>query len=166
MNSCLITGTFDPITLGHLDIIDRCTKIFDKVYVAILVNDAKTTMFNLSDRIKIAKASFTSYDNVEVLSFDGLCIDLAKALKVSTIVRGLRGVSDFDYEKNMAKVNEVTGDIPTMFMMSNVPHISSTVVRELIRNNGDYAKFLTKEQADIILEIRKNELRQYIEKMR
>ena len=91
---------------------------------------------------------------------------IAKALKVSTIVRGLRGVSDFDYEKNMAKVNEVTGDIPTMFMMSNVPHISSTVVRELIRNNGDYAKFLTKEQADIILEIRKNELRQYIEKMR
>ena len=96
-NICVFPGSFDPVTKGHINMIERASKLFDKVYVAILVNSSKTTMFDKGQRIKMLKASLKGMDNVSVDSFDGLLVDYAKKVKADTILRGVRNAADFEY---------------------------------------------------------------------
>lgn len=151
MTSCLFTGSFDPFTLGHLEIVKRARKTFDKVYVAVLKNDLKATMFSVDKRIALAKAATIGMSGVEVVSHDGLAVELAKSLGAKAIVRGLRNCTDLDYEREMAYINtNLDSSIETVFLLSDSPQISSTAVRELIKLNGNLENALTKKQIEIL----------------
>ena len=133
-------GSFDPITNGHLDIIDRCAKKFDKVIVSILNNTSKKTLFTVEERKELLEKCLGEYYNVEVDTFSGLLIDYAREKNVTTMVRGLRAVSDFEYEMQMALVNrKLYGEIETLFMVSSgdYAYLSSSIVREIAKFDGD-----------------------------
>ena len=133
-------GTFDPLTNGHLSIINRALKIFDKVTIAILVNPNKTPLFSLEERIEMLNKIFRNQDNVDVDSFNGLLIDYAVKKETNVIVRGLRALSDFEYEFQMALMNrKLNRDIQSVFLMTDYKwfYISSTIVKEAARYGGD-----------------------------
>lgn len=135
MKTCVIPGSFDPFTLGHLDVVERASKLFDKVYVAIMVNSDKNGTFSLAVRKKIAEVSCSELDNVTVITADGLLVDLCGALGASAIVKGIRGVSDFGYEEGMANINRRLSGIETVLLAARpeLSFISSTFVRELLK---------------------------------
>ncbi len=138
-------GSFDPITLGHLDIIARAAKKFDKVYVAILNNVNKNYIFDVYDRKKIIEDACKEIPNVEVVTFGGLLIELCKELDVYNILRGLRMISDYEAEVQMALANKSMNDeIETYFMVSSpiYSHVSSSLVKEIFHYNGDYKKLV------------------------
>lgn len=138
-------GSFDPITLGHLDIIARAAKKFDKVYVAILNNVNKNYIFDVNDRKKIIEDACKEIPNVEVVIFGGLLIELCKELEVYNILRGLRMISDYEAEVQMALANKSMNDeIETYFMVSSpiYSHVSSSLVKEIFHYNGDYKKLV------------------------
>ena len=146
--TAIYPGTFDPITNGHSDLVMRATKLFDRVIFAIASGTKKATLFSIEDRIMMAQAALSGLDNVEVLSFNGLVIDLAKQHKAQVIIRGLRAVSDFDYEFQMAGMNrQLYGNAETVFMTpaENLGFISSTLVREIASLGGDVSKFVHAE---------------------
>ncbi len=133
-------GTFDPLTNGHLSIINRALKIFDKVTIAILINPNKTPLFTLEERIDMLNEIFRNQENVEVDSFNGLLIDYAVKKETNVIVRGLRALSDFEYEFQMALMNrKLNRDIQSVFLMTDYKwfYISSTIVKEAARHGGD-----------------------------
>lgn len=149
-------GSFDPITNGHLDIIDRCAKKFDKVVVAILNNRSKNTLFTVEERKELLEKCLEGYDNIEIDTFSGLLIDYAKEKNITTMVRGLRAVSDFEYEMQMALVNrKLYEEIETLFMVSSgdYAYLSSSIVKEIAMFDGDVSclvpevveKFLTEK---------------------
>ncbi len=136
MKSCILPGSFDPFTLGHLDIVRRAAKIFDKVYVAVMVNSEKRGLFDFSQRKKIAEVSVSGIPGVEVLTADGLLVDLAAALGASAIIKGVRNGTDFDYEMMLATVNRfLAGRLETIWIPARADYsfISSAFVRELIK---------------------------------
>ena len=138
-------GSFDPITNGHLDIIDRAAKLFDKVYVAVIRNPEKKPAFDIESRIKMIKA--TVKGKVEVDSFDGLLIDYVEKMKAHAIIRGLRAVSDFDYEFQMALTNrKMDPDIETVFLMTDYKYsyLSSSFVKQIAGLGGDVSNFVPK----------------------
>lgn len=138
-------GSFDPITLGHLDIIRRASKKFDKVYVGILNNVNKNYIFDVNDRKKIIEDACKEIPNVEVVTFGGLLIELCKELEVYNILRGLRMISDYEAEVQMALANKSMNDeIETYFMVSSptYSHVSSSLVKEIFYYNGDYKKLV------------------------
>lgn len=138
-------GSFDPITLGHLDIIARAAKKFDKVYVAILNNVNKNYVFDVFDRKKIIEDACKEIPNVEVVIFGGLLIKLCKELNVYNILRGLRMISDYEAEVQMALTNKSMNDeVETYFMVSNpiYSHVSSSLVKEIFHYDGDYKKLV------------------------
>ncbi|WP_300409793.1 pantetheine-phosphate adenylyltransferase [Lagierella sp.] len=138
-------GSFDPITLGHLDIIGRATKKFDKVYVAILNNIRKNYLFDEEERKKIIEDACKNFRNVEVVIFDGLLVDLCDKLQVYNILRGLRMISDYEAEVQMALTNKsMNEEIETYFMVSSpsYSHVSSTLVKEIVHYNGDFKKLV------------------------
>lgn len=140
-------GSFDPVTYGHLDIIDRCSKKFDKVIVAVLKNNSKKGTFTVEERIELLKETTKKYPNVEIDSFSGLLTDYAKQRNCSTLIRGLRAISDFEYEMQMALVNrKMNDDLETLFMISRGEHVylSSSIVREIAYYNGDVSCFVPK----------------------
>ncbi|WP_077367375.1 pantetheine-phosphate adenylyltransferase [Anaerosalibacter sp. Marseille-P3206] len=140
-------GSFDPVTNGHLDIIKRCSNKFDKVIVAVLNNTSKNVLFTIEERIKMLEMTVKEYDNVEVDTFSGLLIDYAKEKNVTTMVRGLRAVSDFEYEMQMALANrKLFSDIETLFMVSNseYAYLSSSIVKEIASFNGDVSCLVPK----------------------
>ena len=133
-------GTFDPITNGHLDIITRGLRLFDEVLVAILKNPAKEPLFGVEERIAILRAAVGRIPNVRVESFDGLLVEYARARGAQVIVRGLRALSDFEYEYQMALMNQrLAPDINTVFMMPSeaYSYVSSRLVKEVVRLGGD-----------------------------
>ncbi len=133
-------GSFDPVTCGHLDIISRSCKIFDKVIIAVLNNAAKHPLFTVEERMAFLKRCTSDLPNCEVDYFDGLLMDYAKQKNASAVIRGLRAVSDFEYEFQMALLNKkLCPDIETMFMITNLNclYISSSVVKEICRYGGD-----------------------------
>lgn len=133
-------GTFDPLTNGHLSIIKRALKIFDKLVVAILTNPTKTPLFSLEERISMLNEIFRDEENVEVDTFNGLLIDYAVKKKSNVIVRGLRALSDFEYEFQLALMNrKLNRDIQSVFLMTDYKwfYISSTIVKEAARYGGD-----------------------------
>lgn len=141
----LFPGTFDPITIGHLNIMERAMHLFDGIHVGIGNNAGKTTLFPLEQRIDWIKEIFKGNSKIAVSAYEGLTVDYCKKIGAGYILRGLRNMSDFDYEKNIAQMNKIVShDIETVFLMCDPAFtpISSSVVRDLIRNGGDTGSFL------------------------
>ncbi len=137
--SAIYPGSFDPITNGHVDIIERGLKVFDRVVVAVLKNPKKHPLFTTKERVKMIQEIFASRKEVEVLAFDGLLVDFARAQGTTVVIRGLRAISDFEYEFQMALMNRsLAPDIETFFMMPSVHYsfLSSNVVREVAGLGG------------------------------
>jgi pantetheine-phosphate adenylyltransferase len=132
-------GSFDPLTNGHVDIIQRGSRLFDRIVVAVLINLEKAPLFTVPDRVAIARDVFSSYANVEVDTFDGLLVDYARSRQASVIVRGLRAISDFEYEMQMALMNRrLEPEVETVFMMPAEPYtyVSSRLVKEVVALGG------------------------------
>jgi pantetheine-phosphate adenylyltransferase len=138
----LYPGSFDPLTNGHVDIIQRGARLFDRIIVAILVNREKTPLFTAEERVEIAREVFARQSNVEIDTFDGLLVDYAQRRDASVIVRGLRAVSDFEYEMQMALMNRhLSPDLETVFMMPGeaYTYLSSRLVKEVFALGGSVA---------------------------
>lgn len=151
----LYPGSFDPVTYGHLDIIERGSKIVDKLIVGVLTNSAKSPLFSMEERVRMIKDLTKDMGNVEVASFDGLTVDYAKACGASIIVRGLRAVTDFEYELQIAQTNKVIAPgIDTIFLTTNLKYsyLSSSIVKEIASYGGDIHAFVP----DNVLENMKN----------
>ena len=148
MKKAIYPGSFDPITYGHLDIIQRSSKVFDEVVIGILNNSAKTSLFSIEERLEMTKMLTKQYDNVTVDSFDGLLVDYARSIDANIVIRGLRAVTDFEYEIQIAQTNKVEyPDLETMFMTTalNYSYLSSTIVREFASYGGDISRFVPEE---------------------
>ena len=144
MKRLFFPGSFDPITLGHLDIIKRASVISDELIIGIGENSDKKCLYTLEERINFISKSISSKSNVKIISYRGLTSDFCREKKVSAIVRGIRSTNDFEYEKNIAEINRKLSGIETLFFLSDPKYsfISSSIVRELIFNRGDYSLFV------------------------
>jgi len=149
MNIAVYPGTFDPFTNGHKDLVQRAaTNIFDKVYVCIAANSNKDTVFSLSERINLTKKALMNIDNVEVCGFDGLLVNFAQTLNAKVILRGLRVVSDFEYEFQMSSMNKkLNNDIESIFLTPSESYafLSSSLVKEIAKLGGDISPFVSKD---------------------
>jgi pantetheine-phosphate adenylyltransferase len=153
--SAMYPGTFDPITLGHEDLVRRACRLFDKVVVAIAANPGKEPMFTLDERVSLAKTVLREFDNVEVSGYDGLTVDFAKDNGLAVIVRGLRAISDFEYEFQLANMNRhLTDEVETAFLTptETYTYISSTLVREIASMGGDISEFVSPEVNAALME--------------
>lgn len=132
-------GSFDPITLGHVDIIERALPLFDEIIIAIGINDAKQYMWSLEDRIAFIENAFLENSNIRVASYTGLTADFCKREKATCILRGLRNTTDFTYEQTIAQANEKVNGVDSIFLLSSPEYgyISSSIVRDIARNGGD-----------------------------
>ena len=148
MRVAIYPGSFDPITYGHMDIIERASGLFDKIIIAIAKSEAKNPLFTLEDRMKLAKTIYGGNDKVEVVGFPRqLTVDVAKEHNACAIIRGLRAVSDFEYEFQLAGMNKkLDKNIETIFLMSDIENeiISSKFIKEIGKLKGDLKKFATK----------------------
>ncbi len=139
MGAFVYPGSFDPVTNGHIDIIERASKLCDKLFVAVLINSNKQPVFSLEERVEFLESVFADRPNIQVVSFSGLLIDFMKEKKARVIIKGLRAVSDYEYELQMALLNKnLEPEIETLFMMANInySYLSSSIVKELARNGG------------------------------
>ncbi len=147
MKIAVFPGSFDPITIGHYDLIIRSLSLFDKVIVAIGTNSVKSYLFPLETRIEWLREVFKGNEKIEIDNFEGLTANYCKKINANYLIRGLRNSSDFEYEKTISQVNHIlTGGLETIFLISapNFSHISSTIVREVIKGGGDVEPFLPK----------------------
>ena len=153
MKIAIFPGTFDPFTLGHLDILNRSKLIFDEIIIGIGRNNNKKTMFSVDERIKFIESVIANFDNVKVTSFEGLTIDFCKSVKANFIVRGVRNNGDFEFEKAIARTNRLLSKIETVFLLTSAKtsFVSSSIVRELIENNGDFSQLVPENISKIIL---------------
>lgn len=147
-------GSFDPVTNGHLDIIERCSKKFEKVIVAVLNNPSKKPMFTVEERVELLRVVTKEYNNVEIDSFSGLLVEYVRKRNISFIIKGLRAVSDFEYELQMAMMNRtLDNNVETLFLMTNSKYsfLSSSLVKEVAKLNGDISNIVPKEVEKAIL---------------
>lgn len=161
MSKAIYPGSFDPVTLGHLDIINRSSVMFDKLVIGVLNNSSKSPLFSLDERVNMLKEATKNLPNVEIISFDGLLVDFAYKLDINVIVRGLRAVTDFEYELQMAQSNrKIAKDIDTIFLATNIEYsyLSSSIVKEYAKYGVDISDFvpsnvvpLIKEKLDTLL---------------
>ncbi|MBX2857058.1 MAG: pantetheine-phosphate adenylyltransferase [Cellvibrionaceae bacterium] len=138
-------GTFDPITNGHIDLVTRASKLFDEVVLAVAANDRKNPLFSIEERVNLAKNVLPEFDNVEICGFDGLLKDLVESKKAHGVVRGLRAVSDFEYEFQLANMNRVLApSMESLFLTpaEHLSYISSSLVKEISSLGGDVSKFV------------------------
>ncbi|MDE3144764.1 MAG: pantetheine-phosphate adenylyltransferase [Bacteroidota bacterium] len=145
MRICLFPGTFDPVTLGHVDIINRALPLFDKIYVGIGLNSSKSPMFSAEQRVKWVQEIYKDEPRVESVMYDGLTINFCRTIKANFILRGIRYVSDFEYEKTIADANRTLDrSIETVFLTGEPKYtsVASTIVRDIIKNGGDASLFL------------------------
>ncbi|MGZ0049815.1 pantetheine-phosphate adenylyltransferase [Brevibacillus gelatini] len=148
MAIAVCSGSFDPVTYGHLDIISRGAKVFDKVIVAVLINSKKNSLFSVDERVELLRQVTAGMDNVEVDSFDGLLIDYMNKRGAKVIIRGLRAVSDFEYEMQVASINKkLDQNIETFFMMTSnqYSYLSSSIVKEVARYKASVADLVPPE---------------------
>ncbi len=140
MKKAICPGSFDPVTNGHLDIIERASKVFDYLIVVVLENPRKKAMFSMEERVEMLRSTVSGLGNIEVDSYEGLLVDYAKKQDASIIIKGLRAISDFEFEFQMALVNrKLNCDVETMFMMTNNKYsfVSSSIVKEVASYGGD-----------------------------
>ncbi len=139
MRRAVCPGSFDPVTNGHLDIIGRSSRLFDELIVAVLVNESKHGLFSIDERMEMLREVVNSYGNVRVESFHGLLVDFCRAQQAMVVVKGLRAVSDFDYELQMAQMNTGLAGVETLFMPTNPQHsfLSSSLVKDVAKWGGD-----------------------------
>ena len=144
MKRALFPGSFDPFTVGHLDIVERGVKIFDEIVIVIGKNSEKNYMFSLEQRLAFINTCFEHNTRISVAAYDGLTIDFCREIEAEFILRGVRNNGDFEFEKAIARTNRHLSDIETVFLLTSAEtsYISSSIVRELIRNNGDYSTFI------------------------
>ncbi len=145
MQAAIYPGTFDPLTLGHLDVIERAARIFERLIVAVGVNVAKRPLFAIEERMAMVRDVVRDIPNVEVDSFDGLLVDYCRAKKVHALIRGLRAFSDFEYEFQMALTNrKLAPEVETIFLMPKETHsyLSSSMVREIAEMGGNIEEFV------------------------
>lgn len=148
MRICLFPGTFDPVTLGHVDIINRALPLFDKVVVAVGKNSSKATMFTPEKRLEWIQKIYKNEKKVEGAVYEGLTVDFCKKIGAKFILRGIRYVSDFEYEKTIADANRTMDNSIETFFLTGEPKytsVASTIVRDIIRNGGDASPFLPVE---------------------
>lgn len=153
MTHAVCPGSFDPPTLGHLDIVGRAAGLFDRVTVAVLVNPAKHGLFNLDERLELLRAEVAAWSNVDVDSFTGLLVDYCAAHGIGAIIKGLRAVSDFDYELQMAQMNKGLSGVDTLFMPTSpeFSFLSSSLVKQVARYGGDVSTHLSPAVHDALL---------------
>jgi len=145
VKQAVFPGSFDPITKGHIDLIERAIPLFDKIIVAVGDNSVKKTLFPLQNRLEWIHRVFGKNSNVIIDNFEGLTVNFCKKVNAKYLIRGLRNASDFDYEKTISQLNNIIGDqIETVFFISRpeYSHISSTIVREIIKGGGDSSSFI------------------------
>ena len=154
---CIYPGTFDPITNGHIDVIKRARRVFDKVVVAVAKSDSKNPAFSLKERIELAKIATMSIEGVEVLGFDNLLVDFVRAQGTNVVVRGLRAVSDFEYELQIGYANaRLMEDFETIYFMPSLQNafISSSIVRSVLRHDGDISSLVPSSVNEMIEKLR------------
>ena len=144
MKKAIFPGSFDPITLGHVDIINRGVTLFDEIIVAVGENSSKDCMFSLEQRINFIKVKFKNKPKVKVMNYSGLTVDFCKEIGVDFIMRGLRNPADFEFEKDIALTNRHLSKLETIFLLtsSQTSFISSSIVREIIKHGGDFKKLV------------------------
>ncbi len=155
MKRAIYPGSFDPVTFGHLDIIERSTKIVDELVVAVLVNSAKKSLFSIDERVKMLSDLLKDHENIRVESFGGLLVDFAKQKDASIIVRGLRAVTDFEYELQISQMNRtIYNEIDTIFLTTSLEYayLSSSIVKEVASYGGDISHFVPECVAKKIME--------------
>ncbi len=153
--SAMYPGTFDPITLGHEDLVRRATRLFDRVVIAIAANPSKETMFSLDERVELARTVLAGLDGVEVMGYSGLTVDFAKDHGLHAIVRGLRAISDFEYEFQLANMNRHLNDeVESVFLTptETYTYISSSLVREICSMGGDISEFVSPKVKAALME--------------
>lgn len=156
MKRVVCPGTFDPITFGHLDIIERASSIFEEVTIAVMVNQTKKTLFTVEERMEMTREVTSKFPNVKVDSWSGLLVDYCKKNDISIIVKGLRAVTDFDYELQMSQVNLQLQGVETLFLSTAPAHsfLSSSLVKEIASYDGDVSSYIPA----VLLERLKNRL--------
>ena len=144
MKRAVFPGSFDPITLGHLDIVERSIPLFDKIIIGVGTNSEKKYMFSLKKRMDFIEETFFNYNKISVSQYEGLTIDFCKKIQADFIIRGLRNPADFEFEKAIAHTNRKLSGIETVFMLTaaKTSFISSSIVREIISNQGDYTQLV------------------------
>jgi pantetheine-phosphate adenylyltransferase len=155
--NAMYPGTFDPLTLGHEEIIDRAANLFDHLLVAVANDSLKSTMFELDDRLKLVEIISSRYPNVTVSSYDGLTIDFAKSNNINVILRGVRNSSDFNYESQISQMNNAMDkSLQSLFFIASDPYksITSSLVRQVISLNGDYSNFISNDVARYVKKIK------------
>lgn len=144
MKRAVFPGSFDPITLGHLDIIERSIPLFDKIIIGVGTNSEKKYMFSLKKRMDFIEETFSHSHNISVIEYEGLTIEFCKKIQADFIIRGLRNPADFEFEKAIAHTNRKLSGIETVFLLTaaKTSFISSSIVREIISNQGDYTQLV------------------------
>lgn len=145
MKRAVYAGSFDPVTLGHLDIIQRSAEIFDEIVVGVLVNSVKSPLFSVEERVNMLKEATKTVPNCSVVSFSGLLVDFAREMDTNVIVRGLRAVTDFEYELQIAQSNRIVApDVDTVFLITNIEYsyLSSSIVKEFASYGEDVSAFV------------------------
>lgn len=152
MNKAIYPGSFDPVTNGHIDIVKRAACIFDELIVAVLDNKAKTPLFLVEERVNMLEEVFKDMPNVKVISYEGLLVDFAREMDAKVIVRGVRAVTDFEYELQMSQTNrELSNSVDTIFLTTSLEYayLSSSTVKEVASYGGDIYKFVPKMVAEL-----------------
>ena len=145
MRAAIYPGSFDPVTFGHLDVIERSSKLVDQLIVGVLNNNTKSPLFSVDERVNMLKEATKDLSNVEIISFSGLLVNFAQSHNIHIIVRGLRAITDFEFELQMAQTNRIINpDIDTIFLTTNLKYayLSSSNVKEVAMYNGDISKFV------------------------
>ena len=145
MRRAVCPGSFDPVTNGHLDIVGRAGRLFDEVIIGVLINNSKTGLFTIEERLDMLRQATAAYGNVRVESFHGLLVDFCRAQDAAVVIKGLRAVSDFDYELQMAQMNIGLSGVETLFMPTNPLYsfLSSSLVKDVVKWGGDASSYVT-----------------------
>jgi pantetheine-phosphate adenylyltransferase len=153
MRRAVCPGSFDPVTNGHLDIVGRASRLYDEIVVAVLVNKSKSSLFTVEERMDMLAEVTSQYGNVRVSSFHGLLVDYCRAHNIPVVIKGLRAVSDFDYELQMAQMNHGLAGVETMFIATNPLYsfLSSSLVKEVAMYGGDVAGLVPQSVLDRLL---------------
>lgn len=153
MAAIIYPGTFDPITHGHVDLVERASRLFDRVYIAVAQSDKKKPLFTIDERIDLCKKCFDGIGGIEYVSFSGLTIDLAKRLECYTFLRGVRAVADYEYELQLARMNRaMNSEVETVFLTpgEGLSYVSSSLLREVASMGGDVSRFVPPHVLDAL----------------